>query len=99
MEIQKCEYLENEKSLLDKIKNISFFLRGYHLVKPKNFLIIADISFKVGGNSNTTVIFLIKTWLTHLLTHSLTHSLTLTHLLKLYQLILEIYQVVYLLHL
>ena len=43
----------------------------------------------------TTVLFLIKTWLSH----SLTHSLTLTHLLKLHQLILEIYQVVYLLYL
>ena len=47
----------------------------------------------------TTVLFLIKTWLSHSLTHSLTLTLTLTHLLKLHQLILEIYQVVYLLYL
>ena len=36
--IQKFEYLENEKSFLDDIKNISYFLKGYHLVKTKNFL-------------------------------------------------------------
>ena len=30
---QKCEHLENEKSLLDEIKNIFQFLKGYHLVK------------------------------------------------------------------
>ena len=32
--IQKSEYLENEKSFLDKIKkHFSQFLMGYHLVK------------------------------------------------------------------
>ena len=31
---QKFEYLKNEKSFLDKIKNIFLkFLKGYHLVK------------------------------------------------------------------
>ena len=30
---QKFEYLKNEKSFLDKIKNIFQFLKGYHLVK------------------------------------------------------------------
>ena len=30
--IQKFEYLENEKSFLDEIKNISQFLKGYHFV-------------------------------------------------------------------
>ena len=31
--LQKFEYLENEKSFLDEIKNIFQFLKGYHLVK------------------------------------------------------------------
>ena len=31
--IQKSEYLKNEKSFLDEIKNIFQFLKGYHLVK------------------------------------------------------------------
>ena len=31
--LQKLEYLENEKSFLDEIKNFSWFLKGYHLVK------------------------------------------------------------------
>ena len=31
--IQKFEYLENEKSFLGEIKNISQFLKGYHLAK------------------------------------------------------------------
>ena len=31
--IQKFEYLENDKSFLDEIKNIFQFLTGYHLVK------------------------------------------------------------------
>ena len=35
-EIQKSEYLENEKSFLDEIKNIFQFLKGYHLVGNKN---------------------------------------------------------------
>ena len=30
--MQKFEYLENEKSFLDEIKNIFQFLKGYHLV-------------------------------------------------------------------
>ena len=29
---QKFEHLENEKSLLDEIKNVFQFLKGYHLV-------------------------------------------------------------------
>ena len=33
--IQKFEYLENEKSFLDEMKNIFQFLKGYHLVKKK----------------------------------------------------------------
>ena len=33
MEIQKFEYLENEKSFLDEIKT---YLNGYRLVKNKN---------------------------------------------------------------
>ena len=37
--IQKFEYLENEKSFLDAIKNIFHsFWRGYHLVKNKNLI-------------------------------------------------------------
>ena len=31
--LQKCEYLKNEKSFSDEIKNTSQFLKGYHLVK------------------------------------------------------------------
>ena len=31
--LQKFEYLENEKSILDEIKNIFQFLKGYYLVK------------------------------------------------------------------
>ena len=31
--MQKFEYLENGKSILDEIKNIFQFLKGYHLVK------------------------------------------------------------------
>ena len=31
--IQKFEYLGNEKSFLDEIKNIFQFFKGYHLVK------------------------------------------------------------------
>ena len=31
--LQKFEYLENEMSDSDEIKNISQFLKGYHLVK------------------------------------------------------------------
>ena len=31
--LQKPEYLENEKSFLDEIKNIFQFLKGYHSVK------------------------------------------------------------------
>ena len=34
----KNEYLENEKSFLDEIKNIFQFLKGYHLVKNKNLI-------------------------------------------------------------
>ena len=36
MEIQKIEYLEEEKRLLDEIKNIFHnFFKSYHLVKKK----------------------------------------------------------------
>ena len=39
MDIQKFEYLENEKSFLDKIKkHRAQFLKGYHLVINKNLL-------------------------------------------------------------
>ena len=38
MEIQKSEYLENEKSFLDEIKSIFQFLKGYHLGRNKNFI-------------------------------------------------------------
>ena len=39
MEIQKAEYLKNEKNFLDEINNICHsFLKGYHLVKNKNML-------------------------------------------------------------
>ena len=31
--LQRFEYLENEKSFLDEIKNTFQFLKGYHLVK------------------------------------------------------------------
>ena len=31
--MQKSEYLQNEKSFLDEIKNIFQFLKGCHLVK------------------------------------------------------------------
>ena len=33
--LQKFEYLENEKSFLDDIKNIFQFLKGYYLVKKQ----------------------------------------------------------------
>ena len=36
IEIKKFEYLENEKSFLDDIKNNFQFLNGYHLVNNKN---------------------------------------------------------------
>ena len=38
MEIQKIEYLKNEESFLDEIKNIFQFLKGYRLVKIKNLI-------------------------------------------------------------
>ena len=39
MHIQKSEYLENEKSLLDEIKNtFHSFLKGYHLVINENLI-------------------------------------------------------------
>ena len=45
--IQKFEYLKNEKSFLDEIKNIFQFLKGYHLLgeKIKIWWKIADTSF------------------------------------------------------
>ena len=46
-EIQKSEYLENEKSFLDEIKNIFRFLKGYHLLRNKILLKIVDTSFRV----------------------------------------------------
>ena len=46
--IQKFEYLENNESFLNKIKNIFQFLKGYHLVKKENFdKKIADTSLIV----------------------------------------------------
>ena len=45
METQKIKYLENEKRILDEIKNIFQFLKGYHLVINKNLLRIAVTSF------------------------------------------------------
>ena len=47
MEIQKSEYLKNEKSFLDEIKNIFQLLKGYHLVRNKILIKIADTSFKL----------------------------------------------------
>ena len=45
--IRKYEYLENEKSFLEEIKNIFHnFLKGYHLVKNKKLIKIADTNFK-----------------------------------------------------
>ena len=39
MEIKKFNYLKNEKSFLDEIKNIfNSVLKVYHLVKSKNLL-------------------------------------------------------------
>ena len=35
-EIQKSEYLKNEKSFLNEIKNIFQYLKAYRLVKNKN---------------------------------------------------------------
>ena len=47
--IQTFEYLENEKSFLEEMKNISQFLKGYHLVKKIKFdKKIADTGFKNG---------------------------------------------------
>ena len=46
-EIQKFEYLENEKSFLDEIKSIFYsFLRAFIWLKIKNWWKIADTSFK-----------------------------------------------------
>ena len=39
------EYLENEKSFLDEIKNIFHSLKGYHLVKKIKMIKIADTNF------------------------------------------------------
>ena len=36
--MQKFEYLKNEKSFLDNIKNIFQFLKDYHLVRNKNLI-------------------------------------------------------------
>ena len=44
-EIQKFEYLENEKSFLDEQKTFFIVFKGYHLVKNKHFIKIADTSF------------------------------------------------------
>ena len=38
MQIQKFEYLETEKSILDKLKIFSQFLKDYHLVKNKKLI-------------------------------------------------------------
>ena len=51
-EIQKFEYLENEKSFLDEIKNILHRLwRVIIWSKNKNLMKIADTSFKNFTNS------------------------------------------------
>ena len=45
--LQKCEYLNNEKSFLDEIKNaFHSFRRPIIWWKNKNFIKIADTSFK-----------------------------------------------------
>ena len=52
--IQKCEYLENEKSLLDEIKAF-FIVLGYRLVKPLRTPIWKNIDeqpFMAGMNSD-----------------------------------------------
>ena len=38
MKVQKSEYLENEKSFLDEIKNLFRILKGYPLVINKNLI-------------------------------------------------------------
>ena len=38
MEIQKSEYLENEKSFLDKIKNIVIVFEGLSFVEKQKFV-------------------------------------------------------------
>ena len=49
MEIQKLEYLKNEKSFLDEVKNIFHsFLKGYHLVRNEDWIKIVDTSFNNG---------------------------------------------------
>ena len=59
MEIQKIEYLENEKSFLDAIKNIFHsFWRAIIWWSIKFFKKIADASFKVGYEP----LFLEWTW-------------------------------------
>ena len=35
--LQNFEYLENEKSFFDEIKNIFQFWQGYHLVEKQKF--------------------------------------------------------------
>ena len=45
------KYLENEKSLLDEIKNIFQFLKGYHLMK-KALRISAHFEKQIGILSN-----------------------------------------------
>ena len=48
MEIQKFEYLENEKSFLDEINTIiRRFLKGYHLRKNKHLIKISGHKLQV----------------------------------------------------
>ena len=48
MEIQKFEYLENEKSFLDEMKNT---LKDYHLVKNKSLIKDSGHKLEVCGPS------------------------------------------------
>ena len=58
--IQRFEYLENEKSFLDEIKNIFQCLKGYHLVKELKFdkkLRTQALSYSVNFLLNTSFLF------------------------------------------
>ena len=53
MEIQKFEYLENEKSFLDEIKSICHsFCRAINWQKNRNLVKIADTSLKLSNNKH-----------------------------------------------
>ena len=60
--LQKFEYLENEKSFLDEIKNIFHsFWRPIIWWKNKNLIKIADTSFKGATKSYREIIFVSAT--------------------------------------